>query len=240
MTDALFYTGDYLTPAPAEGVLACQDWHNNGELIADLARLGYLRAEHSVVDVTYGKGTWWNTWRPLDLIAHDLDQTKGDGVDFRQLPHPPASFDVVAYDPPYINSTPADVSTTPSFGDAYGLAAETRNSFEELWALLAGGLAEAARVVRPGGLVLAKAMAYTNGRIFRHVPALLIAYGEALGLDLVDELLLRRTPGPLSIDPSSVTRSRRNVSTLLIFRRRSTGPRTGPTAFATIAQGPRP
>jgi hypothetical protein len=60
--DSLFDLGE----APVEQVrpiMAAQTWPSNADLIADVARFGYLQGE-VVIDVTYGRGTWWNRYRP--------------------------------------------------------------------------------------------------------------------------------------------------------------------------------
>lgn len=97
------------TDAPTEGpVLAIAKWPTNGHLIADCARLGYLRHDDLVLDPTYGYGTFWKVWRPTNLIACDLDVTKspiGDPVDFTALPFAHLGFDAVVFDPPYKRAT---------------------------------------------------------------------------------------------------------------------------------------
>jgi hypothetical protein len=84
-------------------VLSIDRYRHNGELIAAVARLGYLRPEHHVLDPTHGKGVWWRTWQPNKLTAHDIDPAKApDGpADFTALPYPDDHFDAVAFDPPY-------------------------------------------------------------------------------------------------------------------------------------------
>ena len=41
-----------------EIIYSATAWRNNSELIADVARLGYI--EGTVLDVTYGLGNFWN------------------------------------------------------------------------------------------------------------------------------------------------------------------------------------
>ena len=218
-------------------VLACDDWPTNGHLIEAVAQLGYLSPRSRVLDMTFGRGGWWTCWRPDELVAHDLHTL--DGVDFRALPHVDGAFDVVCFDPPYVESRP-DRSTMPrgrDFLNRYGMDTGPRN-FAGMWEQLRKGLEEAARVVRPGGVVLVKCMAYQSGKRFRPVPAMVTVYAEGLGLDLADELTHRRNPGPGEWD--SQNSSRRNTSTLLVLRRRRRRPRRGTTAatlsFAQLLQ----
>jgi hypothetical protein len=210
-------------PAAVDGrlfdvpVLACTDWRSNGHLIADVAHV-YFPPDARVLDVTYGRGNWWTRFRPVELVAHDL---KLDGVDFRHLPEPDASFDVVAFDPPYVPAgSEAVTDKDQGVGDyleRYGIDYAPTTS-AELLTLILGGLGECARVVRPGGLVLVKCQPYQSGRAFHHVPARVIAAGERLGLRLLDELVHRRRPGPTSTEVFQ--RARRNHSNLLVFDRR--------------------
>lgn len=78
--------------------------------MADVARLGYL--DGSVLDVTFGLGTFWSNHRPHFLTACDIDVDKsplGISVDVEHLDRHFAerSFDVVVFDPPYkLNGTP--------------------------------------------------------------------------------------------------------------------------------------
>ena len=41
-------------------VFTATRWATNAEMIEDVARLGYL--DGSVLDVTYGLGTFWKNW----------------------------------------------------------------------------------------------------------------------------------------------------------------------------------
>lgn len=92
-------------------VLAVKRWATNAELIADVAKLGYL--DGAVLDCTYGEGTFWKAWRPERLAASDL--YTGDGLwvqrdDFTKMPWPNDEFDAVVFDPPYkLKGTSTDI-----------------------------------------------------------------------------------------------------------------------------------
>lgn len=209
-------------------VLACEDWPTNAHVIAAAAELGVFAEGARVLDMTYGRGGWWSLFRPADLTGHDL--YRGDGVDFRRLPYDDASFDVVTFDPPYVERSgrPGRGSAkVDDYLDRYGLD-RAPSSFLELWSLIAGGLDEAARVLKPGGKLLVKCMAYQSGRRFRPVPMYVALYLEDLGVELVDELVHRRQTGPG--DFGTLHHARRNCSTLLICRRRRRAPRRGTSA----------
>ncbi len=99
-------------------VLAAGAWPTNADLIADVARLGYLRKDWRTFDPTYGRGVWWEKWRLDELVIYLRDI---DGSDFRDLPEPADSFDAVAYDPPYVCVGGRKTSTLPDFQNRYGL-----------------------------------------------------------------------------------------------------------------------
>lgn len=206
----------------ATPVLAVQDWPTNGHLIADVAEL-YFAPDARVLDVTYGSGKWWTIYRPTNLVTHNRAV---DGVDFRNLPHADATFDVVAFDPPYVpgGTTADDDDPITGYHRRYGLHDDDDcpRNVEELTALIVGGLSECARVVVKGGYVLVKCQPFQAGRIFHHMPRTVMNAAETMGLRLVDEFIHRRRPGPTSAD--EFNRARRNHSNLLIFDRRHRRP----------------
>lgn len=203
-------------------VVACAEWPNNGHLIADLARLGYLRAEERVLDVTYGYGVWWSEWRPPRLTAHDADPEKApDGpLDFRSLPYPRGMFDVVAFDPPYkLNGTP---DPTPG-GTDERFGVDEAATVAERMALIFDGLTEAARVAKRRGLLLVKCQDQVVSGAVRWQTDEITAHADDLGFDKVDRFDLLGGGRP---QPSG----RRQVhahgrpSTLLVFEGRRDRP----------------
>ena len=123
---------DHRPDRPVGPLLASVQGGTNADLIAAIAPL-YLTG--SVLDVTYGEGKWWTRYQPAEFTAHDL--YKLDGVDFRHLPEPDDSVDVVCFDPPYIpaggGSTTRD---TRGFRGRFGLL-DVYRSQAELDALIA-------------------------------------------------------------------------------------------------------
>lgn len=139
---ALFDTG---VPAAQDPVLAIDKWTDNGALIADVARLGFLRREWRTLDPTYGYGTFWTVWKPDDLTGSDIDPAKSpveESVDFTALPAPDRSFDAVVFDPPYkLNGNPSD---TDGADERYGVHVYT--DWRDRMALIRAGARECARV----------------------------------------------------------------------------------------------
>jgi hypothetical protein len=186
----------------------------NADLVADCARLRYLRREWRTLDPTYGLGTWWRRWRPDVLVASDLDLAKspcGESVDFTALPHPERAFHAVAFDPPYkLNGRP-DQAADGRYGvDVIGTTAERLE-------LMEAGLRECARVLAPGGFLLAKCQDQVSGGRVRWQSDALTEVGHAVGLTKMDALHLESyRPQPAG---TVQRRVRRNYSTLLVFRR---------------------
>lgn len=157
-------------------VLAIGDWTTNAAMIADIARLpGYLEPENpkaapwTVLDLTYGvAGGFWKIYTPPGgLTTNDLAyEVEIDGKmvpivtdhhwDYRGVPLPAASYDVVTLDVPYkLNGTPALGEQDARFGT------NTKTSRTDVLDDLALGTREAFRLARKRLLV--KCMDQTEG-----------------------------------------------------------------------------
>lgn len=195
-------------------VLAADRYASNGELIAACARLGYITAESYTLDPTWGRGTWWQVWRPARLEASDIDPAKsptGESVDVTALPWPDGTFDVVAFDPPYkLNGTP-----THDVDERYGVAG-AYTSRDDRHQLILEGMSECARVLCPGGRLLVKVQDQVNGGRVRWQTDMATSHGRRLGLEKVDVLMmLGGRPQP---EGRRQVHARRNYSSLLVFR----------------------
>lgn len=130
---------------------------NNADLIVEVARL-YIRDGAEVADVTWGRGAFWtkaNNGRFKVRGSDIAEHIATDGIiqaDFRSLPYSDASFDVVVLDPPYVHN-PGKHQTDSRYNNANTTSgmyhADIRTMYRE-------GMAEAMRVLRPGGLVFVK------------------------------------------------------------------------------------
>jgi hypothetical protein len=105
----------------------------------------------NVLDVTYGRGTWWTSWTPERLTKNDLHPDLGDyHYDARLLPWA-AEFDMVAFDPPYkLSGTPA----LGDFDDRYGIDVPTR--WQDRMDLILDGAEEAITCAKAKGHLLVK------------------------------------------------------------------------------------
>lgn len=202
-----------MTKQQSHLVLAAFAWKTNADLIADVAKLGYLKPTDTVLDPTYGRGLWWKKFKPAVLIKHDL--YKLDGVNYENLPEDDCSVDAVAFDPPYVAQGGRKTSRVDERNDRYGLVEAPRTP-EALAASIALGIKECARVLKPKGFLIVKAKDYiSSGKFFDGTgEAKTAALGA--GLRYVDRFEHLGSPGP---QPKHKTQkhSRRNLSTLLVF-----------------------
>lgn len=217
----------------------------NAQLVVACVQLGYLRHDMHVLDPTYGLGRFWRDWHPRHLVACDLDPTRsplGHSIDFTDLPYPAGCFDAVVLDGPYkLNGTGG---SHPS-DDAYGVA--NTETWRARHALICAGIADAARVLAPGGTLLVKCQDQVCSGAVRWQTHEFTACAIEHGCDLVDMLHLvgyreqpefvtcRRCRGtgmqrvrvhPVcdlcagsGRRPRAWRHAHRNYSTLLVFRR---------------------
>lgn len=196
-----------------DDVLALGKWADNGRMIADAHRLGYVGDR--VLDLTYQLGTFWKHHRPDDLVTNDLDvDVDADHHVDAAGDYPPewtASFDTVVWDPPYKNS-----GTAPASDARYGVTDYVPHT--ERASLLVAGAVNAVRAVKPGGYLLVKCQDQVAGGAVRWqtyeelVPAM-----RDVPVRLVDEFVFRSgRPQPRG---RRQLHARRNYSKLMVFRR---------------------
>jgi hypothetical protein len=214
----------------ARPVLSVVDERRNARLIAEAARL-WIHPGDIVVDVTYGRGLFWKRYRPEHLICHDL--YKLDGVDCRALPEADSSVNVVVLDPPYTSPGGRKTSTIPDFNDRYGLDTAPKRA-GELDDLIVGGIAEAARILKPGvivpkrgqpitaGRLMVKTMNYVTGGRYHQGHKFVIQAAEDAGLEQLDEFIhLSGTGAQPRLNADGTVRrqlhSRRSHTLLCVF-----------------------
>jgi SAM-dependent methyltransferase len=200
---------------------------SNADLIEAVHALGYIRDDDLVLDPTYGLGRWWSKWHPSVLYASDIDPAKSvePAADFRDLPWADGAFDVVAFDPPY------KLNGTPSGPDAdYGV--DVPATWQERHALIRAGIDECGRVLRTGGYLLLKCQDQVSSGRVRWQTIEFTLHAEARGFELVDSLhLIGHRPQP---GGRRQVHARRNLSTLLVFRKRQRKPRRKPTGDCSV------
>jgi len=193
-------------------VFTATRWQDNGALIEDVPRLGYL--DKRVLDSTYGYGAFWSRWRPIDLVACDLDPAKspiGYSVDFRALPFDDQSVNTVGLAPPYkLNRTPSDVD------ERYGVHVPTR--WRERHELIRAGITECSRGA--SNYLLLKCMDQVCSGRKRWQTIEFTTHAPTVGLRLEDRFdkLVTRRPQP---EGRRLVHTQGNYSSLLVFRKRN-------------------
>ena len=161
----------------------------NAELLAEASQL-WITDDDVVLDVTYGRGAFWNLIEPRNFVGHDLAL---DGVDFRHLPESDDSVDVVVFDPPYRPSHGS--AATESYASRYGLTVAL-DTITDVVALYEAGIKEAARVLRPAGRVLVKCQDMSYGHRLHLVSLDVMRLLIDAGFDIADQFVLIANPGP--------------------------------------------
>lgn len=186
-------------------ILAYDTWRTNAELIADVAKLGYLQSDWVTLDPTFGEGTFWKVWWPAELVAHNF---KIDGVDFRELPYPAERFDAVVFDPPY------KLNGTPSAADVrYGV--DVVDTWQNRHKLIQEGIDECARV--SARMLLIKCQDQVCSGKIRWQTREFADHAEAQGFKLVDRF--DRLGHRAQPKGRRQVHARRNGSTLLVLSR---------------------
>lgn len=185
-------------------VMAAGDWRTNGEMIADVARLGYIKGK--VLDTTYGQGAFWHPWMPLYL-----DGPRDPSWDFTDMARYEADyFDTVVFDPPY------RLNGSPDLGDfdrRYGI--DTRSTWQDRMELIFAGERECIRVLRRGGYLLIKCQDQVCSGQVRWQTDMVTTVATDLGLRKVDLFHFASYRG----QPSGrrQVHARRNYSSLIVF-----------------------
>lgn len=191
----------------SEDVLAANAWPTNGHLIADVARLHYL--DGTVLDATYGDGTFWREWKPTHLTTNDRYKSADHAWDYLDLPCRDAAFDCVVFDPPYkLNGTPVNDAQDKHFGT------DRKRKVPEVMDELVRGAQECWRVAREHLLVKCQAQVALHRMWWQDE-----VVAQTIGLEhKVDEFHFLYTPRP---QPGGRPQrhARRNYSTLLVFAR---------------------
>jgi hypothetical protein len=201
------------TPPP-NVVLAASSWPNNAALIADLARLGYLKDKDTVLDATYGRGSFWRTWRPLNLV--ERDRATDPTWNYEAMDYGDCNFDVIVLDPPYkLHGTPA----MGPMDDRYGTG-EAYTRWQDRHAGIKRGIDESLRVLVPGGILLLKCMDQVCSGQVRWQTIEFSQHAVEQGARLVDMFHYLDTPRSQPGGRRQV-HARRNFSTALILRKAS-------------------
>lgn len=210
-------------------ICAATRWPSNGEMMFDLWRIGYVDIKAKVVDMTYGRGVWWNyleehLGRPISrLVKHDISL---DGVDFRGgLPERTGSIRTVLFDPPYVSTGGRTTSTLGEFNDRYGVLHSEKTPELNQERLINPGIAEGARILAKDGKLFVKCTNYVSSNDYKQAVRWSVEYAESIGLRLHDQFFMT---GDVRAQPGgrAIRHCRNNYSVLLVFEHETRKSRT--------------
>jgi len=199
----------------SETIYAADRYRNNGELMLACATLGYVGKD--TLDLSYGRGVFWDFFEPSGLVTNDVDVNVSsehhlDATSWPQLSNRGWGdrFDTVVWDPPYrLNGTPDQ-----SFDQRYGIA--DRTSVEDRMSVILRGAKNSVRCTKPGGHILTKCQnQVVSGRKVDQVRAVKEAC-ESEGATWVDDLHFLQKPRPQPPGRRQL-HARSNFSTLVVF-----------------------
>ena len=205
-------------PVGTEVIAVAHTWPTNADLLTDAAfpilrSAGLWADTDSALDVTYHTGRWWLRYRPTVLEWHSREETPA--FDFRELPHPADSFDLVAFDPPYVAKGGASASAgfADRFDIRYGIGQRERP--DDLLAMNSAGLLEAIRVART--VVLLKSMDFVSEGVLHCHTSALESVARSAGWEVYERFI--HLPTGTRPQPSNrrVLRGRQRPSTLTVL-----------------------
>lgn len=121
----------------------------------------------SVLDVTANERRMWSGVHWPAVTFADLDPAMRPDIvaDFRTLPVAAASYDVIVFDPPHLPAAAASPESLKRFVGNYGLGHAPRA--DNISGYFAPFLTEAARVLRPDGLIFAKLKDFVHNHLYQ-------------------------------------------------------------------------
>lgn len=159
----------------------------NADMFLDVLRL-HVPEGSRIADVTYGRGVFW---RNVDEAKyHIIKSDIQTGIDFRALPYEDGVFDALVLDPPYMHG---GATVKDSINKCYKNA---NTSHESIVRLYAGGILEAARVLRQKGIIVIKTQDEIESGKQRMTHIELVQLLELFGFRIVDLFVLLQSTVP--------------------------------------------
>lgn len=155
----------------------------------------YAWPEAAVLDVTANERRMWKgVDHPGGVTFADIDPIMNPDIiaDFRALPCDPGSYDVIVFDPPHLPAASASPGSMQRFVGNYGLGHAPKG--DNIASYFPPFLSEAARVLRPDGLIFAKLKDFVHNHSYQWMLAEFVAAVRAQpGLTPCD-LIVKRDP----------------------------------------------
>mgnify|MGYP001138720492 CR=1 FL=1 len=184
---------------------------DNSDLFRNIFSL-YGKGATNVADVTFGKGVFWKQIDTRDINFLPSDIT--GGIDLRDLPYCDGEIDFIVVDPPYAHSSATPIKK--SINDQYNINSVCGR--DNILRLYFGGIIEAFRVLRKGGILVVKCQDEVMGgkQCFNHI--VLLNFAEVYGFVCEDIFVLVQRGRPAMRHKYQI-HARKNHSYFLVFRR---------------------
>jgi hypothetical protein len=148
-----------------------------------------------VIDVTANERRMWKgVDHPGGVTYADIDPAMQPDLlaDFRALPCDPESYDIIVFDPPHLPAAAASPESMQRFVGNYGLGHAPKA--DNIAPYFAPFLSEAARILRPDGLIFAKLKDFVHNHAYQWMLAeFVFAVRAQPGLTACD-LIVKRDP----------------------------------------------
>jgi len=218
---------------------------NNADVFPHVLKL-HVSVGSKIADVTYGKGIFW---KKVDTSEYQFFPSDiADGTDCRSLPYGNSSFDVVVFDPPYMegfyrsgNAVKAGDGTHSTFRDHYSNGDETPRPRGGKWHaavldIYNEGGEEAHRVLKDGGIFIVKCQdeVSANRQNLTHVE-IINSFAE-IGFFCKDLFVVVRPNKPGMSRVINQMHARKNHSYFLVFLKIPRGKRASQMRFARASR----
>lgn len=143
-----------------------------------------------IIDVTANAGVMWKKSTFTPRWRFDLSSQFGPDAQaaFEAVPLAASYADVIVFDPPHLPVAAATETSILCYQERYGITAN-RPRDDNVGYYFAPFLSEAARVLRPGGIVLAKIADITHNHRYQWQHVQLIVAAQDYGLTPCDLLV---------------------------------------------------
>lgn len=145
-----------------------------------------------ILDCTYNRGVMWkgSGWAPTVTSDSNPDCDAEHEADFRSLPFPDGSFDVVVFDPPHLPAAAASANSSGIEREQYGLTEHgDYRQGDNIVPAFAGFFTEAKRVLRPEGVVFAKLADLVHNHRYQWQHVDFVVAARAAGMTPCDALI---------------------------------------------------